>query len=219
MGITTLLKVAPTSNICKLLLISLTAICKFLVYSIGDYHIIDSNALNDRITSSELTLRSSRFRSDVIARDGPQCIFTATEAVACDAAHLIPKSKGDEVCIQHHCSLLLLNLSQYIRTVLEDRLNLYETRSNESNESALEPQTLGINSIENGMLLRKDLHARFGHGLCAFLKVCDTRHEFQYLLNLVISRLQTSHWTRPTSLTSLGLTQVQYQPFESHYII
>ncbi|KAF8325684.1 hypothetical protein F5887DRAFT_1065316 [Amanita rubescens] len=44
----------------------------------GDYHLIDHNALNDRITSSEQTLCSSRFRSDVMARDGPVCVFTGT---------------------------------------------------------------------------------------------------------------------------------------------
>jgi hypothetical protein len=115
------------------------------------------------MTSSE---RSSRFRSDVMARDGSACVFTAVEATLCDAAHLLPKSKGDEVCIQHCCSMLmLLNASQYIGVVFEDRRNLYDT--------ALEPANLDINSVENGMMLRKDLHASFAVGNCAFLKVYD----------------------------------------------
>jgi hypothetical protein len=54
--------------------------------------------MNDRITS-EQTTRSSHFRRDVMARDGPVCVFTESPADDCDAAHLLPKSKGDEVCI------------------------------------------------------------------------------------------------------------------------
>jgi hypothetical protein len=78
-------------------------ICRFfvniLVYApIGDYHLIDHNAMNDRITSSVQTLRSSDFRSNVMERDGSMCVFTGTEARKCDAAHLLAKSKGDEVC-------------------------------------------------------------------------------------------------------------------------
>lgn len=112
----------------------------------GDYHVIDYNAMNDRITSSEQTPRSSRFRRDVMARDGPACVFTLTDGSMCDAAHLLAKSKGDE----------------YIEVVLQDRLDSYDP--------ALEPGILGINSVENGMLLSKGLHASFALGRSAFLK-------------------------------------------------
>ncbi|KAF8347106.1 hypothetical protein F5887DRAFT_48592 [Amanita rubescens] len=112
----------------------------------GDYHLIDHNAINDRITSSEQTLRSSCFRRDVMERDGPVCVFTGTFGGMCDAAHLLAKSKGDE----------------YIAVVLQDRLNSYD--------AALEPRNLGINSIENGMLLSKNLHSSFALGRSAFLK-------------------------------------------------
>lgn len=74
------------------------------------------------------------------------CVFTGADETACDAAHLLPKSKGDE----------------YIAFVLGDRLDLYNP--------ALERNDLVINSIENGMLLRKDLHAFFAHGHIGFLK-------------------------------------------------
>ena len=79
-----------------------------LIYApIGDYHLIDHTAMNDRITSSKQTPRSSRFRHDVVARDGPACVFTGCLASVCDAAHLLPKSKGDEVCVRRprHCSM------------------------------------------------------------------------------------------------------------------
>ncbi|KIM90547.1 hypothetical protein PILCRDRAFT_1822 [Piloderma croceum F 1598] len=112
----------------------------------GNYHIIDYNALNDRITSSERTIRSSRFRSNIETRDGLVCIFTGARGSRCDAARLLPKTKGDE----------------YIGVVLEDRFSLYDP--------ALESGILGINSVENGMLMRKDLHALFGRGESAFIK-------------------------------------------------
>ncbi|KAK2460178.1 hypothetical protein APHAL10511_007857 [Amanita phalloides] len=64
----------------------------------------------------------------------------------CDATHLLAKSKGDE----------------YISLVLQDHLNLYNP--------ALEPGVLGINSVENRMFLRKDLHALSMLGHSAFLK-------------------------------------------------
>src|SRR6266404_2761901 len=79
-----------------------------LIYApIGDYHLIDHNAMNDRMTSSEQTPRSSHFCSDVMARDGTVCVFTGDDDNMCDAAHLLPKSKGDEVCIRRprHCSM------------------------------------------------------------------------------------------------------------------
>ena len=51
-------------------------------------------------------------------RDGPVCVFTEAGAVDCEAAHLLPKSKGDEVYIfiaQRHrfakCSPSIFNSS------------------------------------------------------------------------------------------------------------
>ncbi|KAF8336220.1 hypothetical protein F5887DRAFT_1247630 [Amanita rubescens] len=108
----------------------LSLIANILVYApIGDYHLIDHKTLNDRITASEQTTRSSRFRRNVMARDGPVCVFTGSHADDCDGAHLLAKSKGDE----------------YIAVILQDRLNSYD--------SSLEPKNLGINSVENGMFL------------------------------------------------------------------
>ncbi|KAF8345348.1 hypothetical protein F5887DRAFT_1191862 [Amanita rubescens] len=39
----------------------------------GDYHFVDHNVMDDRITSSEQTACASRFRRNVMARDGPMC--------------------------------------------------------------------------------------------------------------------------------------------------
>ncbi|KAK2464379.1 hypothetical protein APHAL10511_003526 [Amanita phalloides] len=81
-----------------------------------------------------------------MARDGPVCVFTGSPGSACDAAHLLAKSKGDE----------------YIEVVLQDRLNSYDP--------ALESGVLHINSVENGMFLSKILHSFFALGCSAFLK-------------------------------------------------
>ncbi|KAK2464149.1 hypothetical protein APHAL10511_003842 [Amanita phalloides] len=79
-----------------------------------------------------------------MGRDGDVCVFAGDNI--CDAAHLLPKSRGDA----------------YISFVLQDRLNSYDP--------AVEPTGLGINSVENGIFLSKNLHGSFGRGLCAFLK-------------------------------------------------
>jgi len=61
------------------------------------YHLIDYLALNEQITSSLQTPRRSRFREDVMERDGSFCIFTRETAVICEAVHIIPRSNGNEV--------------------------------------------------------------------------------------------------------------------------
>jgi hypothetical protein len=53
--------------------------------------------LIDRITSSAQTQHRHDFREDVIERDGQFCIITQHPAEDCDASHIIPKSKGNEV--------------------------------------------------------------------------------------------------------------------------
>jgi len=63
----------------------------------GVYHLVDHQGLNDRTTSSVLTERGYRFRSAVTLRDGNRCVITRCDASCCDAAHIIPHSKGDDV--------------------------------------------------------------------------------------------------------------------------
>jgi len=59
------------------------------------YRLIDINALNCRITSSQQTTRRATFRSGVVQRD---CVCRVTEADrGRDAAHIIPKCKGTEI--------------------------------------------------------------------------------------------------------------------------
>ena len=58
---------------------------------------MDPYCLNEQMTSTELTPRRSNFRSDVMARDGGFCIVTGHDESDCDAAHLVPLCKSDEV--------------------------------------------------------------------------------------------------------------------------
>jgi hypothetical protein len=61
------------------------------------YVYVDYLVLNDRVTSSTQTQSREEFHDNVIERDGPFCIITREAARFCDASHIIPRSKGDEV--------------------------------------------------------------------------------------------------------------------------
>jgi hypothetical protein len=81
--------------------VSFFSVCEIAVHSVstspGDCAFVDHLGLNDRITTSVATTRREDFRVEVIRRDGPACVVTAVEECVCDAAHLIPHRKGDEV--------------------------------------------------------------------------------------------------------------------------
>jgi hypothetical protein len=52
-----------------------------------------------RSTESIPTSRRAHFPSDVAERDGWMCVlYPGMTAEFCDAVHLLPHSKGDEVC-------------------------------------------------------------------------------------------------------------------------
>jgi hypothetical protein len=76
-------------------------VCEIAVHRVstspGPCAFVDYEGLNDRITTSDGTSHRIDFRSDVIRRDGHACVVTQVEKDDCDAAHLIPHSKGDEV--------------------------------------------------------------------------------------------------------------------------
>jgi hypothetical protein len=81
--------------------VSFRFVCEIAVHSVSTSPeacaFVDHEGLNDRSTSTELTLRRHNFRGDVIRRDGHACVVTGTEGENCDAVHLIPWSKGEEV--------------------------------------------------------------------------------------------------------------------------
>lgn len=55
------------------------------------------------------------------------------------------------------------SLSQYVQKVVKDRSPLYDPIVTIS----------GIDAIENGILLDKTLHSKFGRGAVAFIKVSN----------------------------------------------
>ncbi|KAH9983216.1 hypothetical protein BJV74DRAFT_894942 [Russula compacta] len=102
---------------------------------------VDYEGLNDRITTTEGTARRRDFRDDVARRDGPACVVTQVGEVACDVAHLIPHSKGDE----------------YIERMMQLR----------SPEDGSAPR---IDMTENGILLSANVHRLLSIGQVAFIK-------------------------------------------------
>ncbi|KAF8262206.1 hypothetical protein EI94DRAFT_1789091 [Lactarius quietus] len=104
---------------------------------------VDHAALNDRITTTDQTPRQRGFTERLVDRDGG-CVVTLEVEDLCDAAHLIPRSKGDE----------------YIDRLVRDRSPRYEPP----------PSISEIDAVENGILLRSDLHKLLGKGCVAFLK-------------------------------------------------
>jgi hypothetical protein len=81
--------------------VSFLFVCEITVHSVStcpeNCAFVDHEGLNDRLTSTAQTPRSNNFRADVIRRDGDACVVSQQEGVDCDAVHLIPRSKGDEV--------------------------------------------------------------------------------------------------------------------------
>ena len=81
--------------------VSLLFVCEIAIHSVStspeECAFVDSEGLNDRLTSTVQTPRRAHFRDVVIKRDGPACVITQEKEGQCDAAHLIPHSKGDEV--------------------------------------------------------------------------------------------------------------------------
>jgi hypothetical protein len=81
--------------------VSFLFVCEIAIHSVStspeDCAFVDHQGLHDQLTSTEQTPCRGGFRSDVMRRDGPTCVVTQERKEHCDAAHLIPWSKGDEV--------------------------------------------------------------------------------------------------------------------------
>ena len=118
-------------------------IVNILVYyaPIGDYHIIDYNGMNERITS-EQTLRSSIFHRDVMARDG--------------------SLQGSRVVnAMQHIYSLKARAMRYVSVLI------VPCHDPALEPNCL----VGINAFENGMFWGKNMHASFALGNRTFLKV------------------------------------------------
>ncbi|KAH9959992.1 hypothetical protein BC827DRAFT_428419 [Russula dissimulans] len=110
---------------------------------------VDHMALNDRVASTMNSPRSQLFRREVVLRDDA-CIVTRKEHRHCDAAHIIPRSKGNN----------------YIEEVVRSRRHLYPRSSIEITD---------IDDVRNGILLNASLHREFGCGDVVFLRTPNFR--------------------------------------------
>jgi hypothetical protein len=89
--------------------VSVLFVCEIAVHVVSispghcafvDYECLDDRSYHTSTTTEESTDSTTScrdFRDDVVRRDGPACVVTKMEEYICDAVHLIPHSKGDEV--------------------------------------------------------------------------------------------------------------------------
>ncbi|KAF8437302.1 hypothetical protein L210DRAFT_3762065 [Boletus edulis BED1] len=118
----------------------------YYLFHDGCYHLVNSSGLADYITSSVSTPRRSTFRRDVAQRDYNRWRSGIVLNFVADV-YLAP-----------------IFFCYYIRLVISGRRNLYE------DQQVYLRNDIEIDSTENGILLRTDLHDGFGRGSSAFLK-------------------------------------------------
>ncbi|KAF8124596.1 hypothetical protein EV363DRAFT_1540456 [Boletus edulis] len=88
---------APNGNIVNYDTVSVTNADSYYFFPDGRYHLVDSNALADKITASTAsTPRRHHFCNEVARRDNNHCVITGVADDDCHAAHIIPHSKGDQ---------------------------------------------------------------------------------------------------------------------------
>ena len=126
---------------------------------------VDPKTVRTKVTSSITTFRSSRFRSDLADRDGNRCVLTEMDALSCDAVHLLPKSKGDTVC------LLLLSFHRCSPSQWRQYISIYTERR--SRDPAGGDLIQDIDNVRNGLFLNKLTHVGVGEDV-AFLPVRST---------------------------------------------
>ena len=108
------------------------------------------------MTWLSVTTRPRGFRVRVVDRDG-FCVMSDTDAVSCEAAHIIPHSKTDDVRIIY---LLLLQVSNVSTKYMS---NLVSIRARPDDHLEME-------DVRNALLLNILVHHHFGQGELAFLK-------------------------------------------------
>ena len=116
--------------------------------------------MDDRESNISST-RANIFRKDVRDRD-QRCVGTGDDDELCDAAHIIPHSKGDEV---RQIFLPVPLLGPYIPVKYISRLSAQ--RGGPGDGSALN----AIDDPRNGLLLATGVHRAFGLQRIAFLRV------------------------------------------------
>jgi HNH endonuclease len=146
--------------------VSFLFVCEIAVHSIStspeNWAFVDREGLNNRLMATNQTLCCPDFRNDVMRRDGPSCVVTQLAEEGCDAVHLIPQSKGNEVSFVINSHNYWMMLFQYIKGVIKCR---------SPGDNSAPPRGVGIDDVRNGMMLQKTLHLMLGKGAVAFMKV------------------------------------------------
>ena len=101
-----------------------------------------------KITPSAPTLHHSNFGADVIKRNGSACVVSLGDEPRCEAVHLTPRNKGEEVMfVVNSCNCLMTLFQVYSQRVLEPRSPRYDP--------PIPPSHVGIDDIVNGIFLRR----------------------------------------------------------------
>lgn len=125
---------------------------------------VDPNIAHSNITSSCSSTQRAGFHDKVAERDKWQCVLTGFPQIRCEAAHLLPHSKGDNVSQSYsHLISLTWQWSQYISMYTQHR----------SRDPTRNDVVQNINSVQNGLFLNKFTHPVVGQHV-GFLVVCDT---------------------------------------------
>ncbi|KDQ07547.1 hypothetical protein BOTBODRAFT_180628 [Botryobasidium botryosum FD-172 SS1] len=119
---------------------------------IGDFHFVDPRIVDEKRSLIEDS-RCSTFRRTIIQRDGNRYPFT--KAMLQVFLGMVIPSKAILTLFCRHIS--------YISVLAQSRAHLYNV-----DQAVLD--TVGSDSIENGILLATRHHGAFRHGDCAILK-------------------------------------------------
>jgi hypothetical protein len=127
-----------------------------------DPRLVDVYAMDDRTSdASDLTSRRADFRQGVIARDST-CVITGQPPNLCDACHIVPHSKGNNVRPLKFYDLAMFSFfNKYMSNAVRHRGGTDDPVNNLND----------IDDIRNGLLLNKLLHVFIGTGESAFLMV------------------------------------------------
>ena len=123
-------------------------------------HLLDPNLMDDRTSDASYNSISwGNFRQRVTDHDGT-CVMTGSTIVT--ACHIIPHSKGHQVCSECFSNHPQPSFqAKYIKNLARHR------------PEVLDPPLDSIGDTHNGILLYPGLHVVFGASEVAFLPVSD----------------------------------------------
>ena len=98
-----------------------------MLLALNEPCLVDVDAADDRTSiASNLTIRRRDFRANVVERDGT-CVLTGEIAEFCTACHILPHSKGSNVC-PYRSSTTVVTFGLKNQVYLERRQSPWWTR-------------------------------------------------------------------------------------------